>query len=203
MTVTRDDVVREALALVDVEGLDRLTLRALATRLGISAPTLYWHVRDKRHLLDLVAERILRRASEERGAPQPGQDVVEWLAADIRRRRVVLLEHRDSARIVAGNRPSGSSLPQIEQSVRLLVEAGLGPTEALRVLTALGSLLIGEVLEAQAVGGRPDDTARPPLGPLLTQALTSIGGEDERFEQGLGLMMEGLRARLSAAATPT
>ena len=64
MAVTRDDVIQTAIQLLQEVGLDGLTLRRLATELGISAPTLYWHVKDKRELLDLMSEAMVRQARE-------------------------------------------------------------------------------------------------------------------------------------------
>jgi TetR/AcrR family tetracycline transcriptional repressor len=62
MPVNRERIVIVALDLLDENGLAGLTLRELAGRLGIRAPTLYWHVRDKRELLDLLAAAILDEA---------------------------------------------------------------------------------------------------------------------------------------------
>jgi AcrR family transcriptional regulator len=54
----RAQVVRAALALVDEVGLDGLTMRRLAERLGIQAASLYKHVKDKDELLVLLADEI-------------------------------------------------------------------------------------------------------------------------------------------------
>src|ERR1700727_2360177 len=118
MPVTREQIVAVALDLLDEAGLDGLTLRQLAARLGIRAPTLYWHVRDKRELLDLLAAVILDQALAGWRAPQPGQPWWEWLTARARVMRAALLAHRDSALVVSGNRPSESSLPAIERQLR-------------------------------------------------------------------------------------
>src|SRR3954453_5093739 len=72
---TRNDVVRAAIEVLDDEGLAGLTLRGVAARLGVSAPTLYWHVRDKRHLLDLVADQVLADLPEAHREPRPGEAV--------------------------------------------------------------------------------------------------------------------------------
>ena len=120
MPVTRGQIVAAALDLLDEAGLDGLTLRQLAGRLGIRAPTLYWHVRDKRELLDLLAAAILDEALAAWREPQPGQPWWEWLGARARVMRAALLAHRDSARIVAGNRPPESSLPGIERQLQAL-----------------------------------------------------------------------------------
>jgi AcrR family transcriptional regulator len=51
-------VVRAALLLLDEVGLDDLTMRRLAERLGVKAASLYRHVRDKQELLVLLADEI-------------------------------------------------------------------------------------------------------------------------------------------------
>ena len=55
VALTQEQVVKRAVDLMAEAGLEALTLRRLATELGVSAPTLYWHVRNKRELLDLMA----------------------------------------------------------------------------------------------------------------------------------------------------
>jgi TetR/AcrR family transcriptional regulator, tetracycline repressor protein len=56
--LTRAAVVDRALALVDKPGLDALTLRKLATELGVTPMALYWHFRGKDELLEGLAERV-------------------------------------------------------------------------------------------------------------------------------------------------
>ena len=57
--LTRERLVEAALALINEHGLDGLSMRALADRLEVKAASLYWHVRDRRELLELLAESIL------------------------------------------------------------------------------------------------------------------------------------------------
>lgn len=121
--------------------------------------------------------------------------------------RAALLAHRESARITAGNRPTGNALAGIEQKLGALVTAGLEPGEAVRVLTAIGSFVIGDALETQASAERPTDAdpVREPGWtaefPLISAAAATLGGDDDRFAQGLGLLMDGLRARLDDHAS--
>src|SRR6202034_1172711 len=56
--LTRAVVVDRALALADNAGLDALTIRKLATALGVTPMALYWHFRGKEELLDELAERV-------------------------------------------------------------------------------------------------------------------------------------------------
>jgi len=202
--ITRNDVVRTAIEVIDDEGLAGLTLRGVAARLGVSAPTLYWHVKDKRHLLDLVAEQVLAEVPESTRGPREGESVWEWLAESTRVRRALLLAHRDSVQVVAGNRPTDEALPGIERTLSALVAAGLEPPEAVRVLTALGSFLLGDALETQAAREREPEE-HPPTDlaeryPTLAAAARSVGDDDERFEEGLGLFLDGLRARVEQRA---
>ncbi|PZS39691.1 MAG: hypothetical protein DLM62_06920, partial [Pseudonocardiales bacterium] len=116
MTLNQDGVVRAAVHLLDDVGLEGLTLRRLAADLGVSAPTLYWHVKDKRTLLDLVAEAIM---APHRTAVRPahGQPWWEWLSESAWAQYRALVGHRDAALVLAGNRPTEASLPAIEQVV--------------------------------------------------------------------------------------
>src|SRR6202012_4833253 len=158
MPVNREQIVAGALDLLDEGGLAGLTLRQLAGRLGIRAPTLYWHVRDKRELLDLLAAAILDEALSAWREPQPGQPWWEWLAARARVMRTALLAHRDSAMVVSGNRPAESSLPGIERQLRALASAGFESRDGLLALLTLNAYVIGDVIDQQAEEGQH----RPP-----------------------------------------
>jgi TetR/AcrR family transcriptional regulator, tetracycline repressor protein len=209
VAVTRDEIVAAALDLLDEAGLDGLTLRRLADRLGIRAPTLYWHVRDKRELLDLMADAIGDDALADWREPQPRQPWWDWLGGRARALRAALLAHRDGALVLAGNRPGRRSLPGIERQLEALGRAGFKPPEALLTLTALNAFVIGEALDTQGESGR--DSASGPDGataeafPLLSDAaarLDLFGSSDQRFEHGLGLMITGLRARYADLSQP-
>ena len=64
--LTRERLVEAALQLINEDGLDGLSMRALADRLDVKAASLYWHVRDRRELLELLAEAILESVSRPR-----------------------------------------------------------------------------------------------------------------------------------------
>ncbi len=64
--LTRERLVAEALELINEEGLDGLSMRALADKLEVKAASLYWHVRDRRELLELLADGILEGVSRTR-----------------------------------------------------------------------------------------------------------------------------------------
>jgi TetR/AcrR family transcriptional regulator, tetracycline repressor protein len=62
-TLDIDKIVKAAMKLLNEEGLQQLTTRRLAESLGKRSASLYWHVRDKAELLQLLAENILWQTS--------------------------------------------------------------------------------------------------------------------------------------------
>ncbi|HGE7262434.1 TPA: TetR family transcriptional regulator, partial [Serratia marcescens] len=59
MRLTRETVLRGALALLNEIGIDALSTRRLAQHLGVQSPTLYWHFKNKAELLKAMAETIM------------------------------------------------------------------------------------------------------------------------------------------------
>jgi len=210
MAVTRDDVIHTAIQLLQEVGLDGLTLRRLGRELGISAPTLYWHVKDKRDLLDVMAETMI---ADQRASQPPFPDSLPWhekIAEGLRRQYQALIAYRDGARVVAGNRPTERAMPQIEAFLKIWVDAGFEPEEALATILALGDYVTGSALEHQAEmerrrGQSPEKRAeiwaRMEPYPILRAAaggrLRRLNGErfGNSFEHGLGLLIAGLKAR--------
>jgi len=94
--LTRQGLVAAALQLVQQEGLEALSMRALAEALGVKASSLYWHVRDRRELLELLAESILAtvRRTNARAGWRPA--VIDLSAALGDR----VLAQKDAARIL-------------------------------------------------------------------------------------------------------
>jgi TetR/AcrR family tetracycline transcriptional repressor len=214
MAVTRDDVINTAIQLLQEVGLDGLSLRRLATELGISAPTLYWHVKDKRELLDLMSGEMVRMAREKMPPFPPDLPWDEKIAEGMRRQFQAIIVWRDGARVVAGNRPTEAALPQIEQFLKMWVEAGFPPNEALAYTLTFGDFIVGCALEHQSEIERrrtqseaqPNDmwTRLEPYPTLQAAvasrgagnaAVTKAGRRPSNFERGLRLLMTGLRLR--------
>lgn len=211
MALTQADIVRAAVALLHDGGLAGLTLRRLAADLGVQAPTLYWHVRDKRHLLDLMAVYIMNGAlTPTMHEPAPGQPWWDWLAERARALRAAMLAHPDGALVVAGNRPTVDVLPDVECQLAALVRVGFTPGEALRSLWVIGAYVGGDAVEVQAEAARPAEAAaddekigreiRSGAFPVMAAALADDTDADDRFEEGLALLLDGMRARLTRRA---
>lgn len=105
MAITREKIVSVALNLLEKDGLEGLSLRRLAKALGIQAASLYWHVKNKRHLLDEMAEEILQRKFPVMPKPEPDQTWQEWLLSVAVDLRAALLDYRDGGLVAIGVNP--------------------------------------------------------------------------------------------------
>ncbi len=81
--LTRGAVVDRALALADASGLDALTIRKLATELGVTPMALYWHFRGKDELLEGLAERIWSEIDTTVDATLPWPDQLRALLSSL------------------------------------------------------------------------------------------------------------------------
>lgn len=123
--LSRARLVSEALGLVQEEGLEALSMRGLADRMNVKAASLYWHVRDRRELLELLAESILDRV--------PASRATGWRDAVLR--TAAALQHT-----IASQQDAGRILLEVPEAIKRseafsrlkskLEAAGLGPAEA-------------------------------------------------------------------------
>jgi AcrR family transcriptional regulator len=69
--LTREALVGQALAMADADGLDAVTVRRLADRLGVTPMALYWHVKSKDELLIAMADQLLAEVTPTRDPDEP------------------------------------------------------------------------------------------------------------------------------------
>jgi AcrR family transcriptional regulator len=202
--VNREDIAREALAMLDEEGLDALSMRRLGERVGIPTMTLYGHFRNKRELLDAA----VGAAVEDFEFDPPEGGVRERFRAYVHAVQRVLERHPAMAELRA-RQPivQPSAFRMTERGIGVLLDAGFPPVEAARIFRVLfiykfGSALFGPI-------ELPDDQRRNVRAalallpedefPAVTAAAdgiaASIGGP-EQFDFGLELILDAVEARL-------
>jgi TetR/AcrR family transcriptional regulator, tetracycline repressor protein len=157
VALDRERIVTEAVALLDEAGLDGLTFRKLAARLGVQAPTLYWHVKNKAALVNAVAEAILVAEFGTIPAPAAGESWQAWLTGIAWRLRRAMLAHPDGARVVSAGQLSATMADVSEAAITALVSQGVPLRRARLTVLAVERFTIGHVLEEQAP--RPDAEA--------------------------------------------
>lgn len=181
-------------------------MRRLADKLGIKAASLYWHVRDKADLLDLLAEAICAPMQ----APNPALPWRERLVSLAHEYRRVLLAHRDAASVLVNSgAPSGPNrLRLVEIVIGALLDAGFSRRNAAYaayVLNDYATLFVTEEVRFAEGASTGDEGQRwlqnlPPdeYRNVLAVAEHLIDGRaDERFVFGLDVILDGLEVRLA------
>lgn len=210
-TLSRDAIATAALAIVDSEGLDAMTMRRVADALGTGAASLYAHVANKEELLELVVERVIGEV-EMSGEPDP-ERWQDQLKDALRAMRAVFSRHRDLARASFARIPLGeNALRGSEWMIQVLRAGGL-PDQVIAYACDLLPLYVMAIAYEESLYGGEIDTPdqveqyiadmrnyfaslpadRFPNMVSLAGPLTS-GVGDERFEFGLEVLVRGLAA---------
>ncbi|WP_433463325.1 TetR/AcrR family transcriptional regulator C-terminal domain-containing protein [Spirillospora sp. CA-128828] len=203
--LTRRTVIDAALQLLNEVGLDGLTVRLLASKLGVQNPALYWHFRNKQELLDGMAEAITLAAGT--GSPRDDETWQDWITHRSRQRRRTMLAYRDGARIVANARLSPSATRVVDQELTAMVGCGFTPVLALRTAMTFVHYVNGFVLQEQTqrheVSAPPAALAQQLDGgdsAILIIAIRDGGSTigEQAFEYGLQTLVHGATAALAA-----
>lgn len=178
MALDKDRIVVEAVALLDADGLDGLTLRRLADRLGVRAPTLYWHLPNKAALVTEVADAILGQEFPELDAPGADEPWQDWLVGLAERLRRAMLAHPDGARVVSSSHLSRRMAAISELAMSVLASRGVPLREARLLVLTVEHLTVGHVLSEQQP--RPD-TSGFDLTTFHEEHPTVVAGITEYF----------------------
>ncbi len=196
MKIDRSQIVDTALTILNEVGIDGLSTRLIAQRLGVQQPALYWHFKGKQTLLAAMNAEMLRR-KHTRNVPRAGETWQEFLRANARSFRSALLAWRDGARVHAGTEVDASHLDAIEAQLECLHAAGFDSEKALGLQIAISRYVVGCVLEEQAdeagSGDRSAIDAAAESHPNLAKALSvyRAKGHEALFEAGLELLISG------------
>jgi AcrR family transcriptional regulator len=206
--LSREAIVDAALAILDTDGVDALTIRRLGQELGTGAASLYWHIAGKDELGELVYDRIMGEIE----LPEPDTSRWDDQLKDLARQAYrSMLSHNDAVRLSIGRPPAGpNTLRIVEWMLALMRGADIPDQPAAYFGNTLGRFLDASVLEASTAAradhGQSDhdgpDLMRdywanlpPEQFPNLTAlADTTFADTDALFEFGLDLLVRGLAA---------
>lgn len=190
--ITREAAVRTAIELLDSEGLDALSVQAVARAMSVTAPSLYYHFKDKDELLQLVARAMLREV----GQAQP--DRAGWkeraIALAVATRRMIL-RHPNAAPLMLRFFPRSLMLGAYETTLSACPYAPKYHTAILEALEKLtyGASLFAAAAEAHHVPAMP--VFEPAKYPRLATALELGPADEDLFVETLELLFSGFEAR--------
>lgn len=194
--ITRDAAAAAALSMIDQNGLEALSLQSVARVLGVSAPSLYHHFRDKDELLAHVARRLLQEVgSEQAGWSADWEERMIELSLATRH---VMLRHPNAASLALRFFPRQVMLTAYENS---LADCPY-PAEVQVVISDLiekftyGSALFAAAAEAHHIPAMPP--VDPAQFPYLAHALELAPSEEEVFLEGMRAVLDGLRKRFGS-----
>ncbi len=193
MQLHKHDLVDAATTILDNFGIADLTMRRLARELSVSPGALYWHFANKQELLGAVADRILQPALR---TPETAGGWRERVGADCRRLRDALLSHTDGAELVSASFAAGQSAAMTQMVQRLAeaaAESGVDSAHAELAARTVVYYVLGFTVDEQS--RLQWDAAGAEL-PESQSALTEDAGD--RFEFGLGLLVDGMAAHRDA-----
>ncbi|SEG91262.1 regulatory protein, tetR family [Thermomonospora echinospora] len=201
--LSRERIVTEAIALLDEEGITRLTMRRLAERLNAGATTLYWHVKTKDDVLDLALDTVF---GEARVPDEPSGDWRADATALMGEWRAAMLRHPWTAVLLGRPLMGPNVLERTEFLHATLVEAGLSGPRLTAATYALSHYVIGSAMMQAAWRGHEDPATRQTIADHLTAhrdrypSLVDHGHPstdwDAVFAEGLACLLDGIAARM-------
>ncbi len=212
----RKMILRHAFSILNEMGLDGLTLRRLAARLGVQAPAIYWHFRGKQELLDEMATQVFREALQEAPAFDPVQTWQDWSLSYCVGLRKTLLRYREGAKMFSGTYLTDAALyAPLDAILRKLTSAGFSLSQSVVGLSTLYCFVVGFVIEEQAVQAAPGEP-RPKYDlshrdaridkeehPLAHAAGAEMfADQNARFLDGVHVIATGMAASLSSVSNP-
>jgi AcrR family transcriptional regulator len=213
-TYSRERIAAVAVEIADSEGIDAVSMRRIAKELGTGAMTLYRYLPAKEDLYSVMIDQAVGFEPQE-----PTGDVRADLATLARRQRQILRRHPWLAPLLAGRPIIGPNvLRGTERDLALLDGCGLGIDEMLDVLNPIRHWVNGAVQAELAERAAADQAGvdrlawQQRMGPYLATQLATgefphlrqmieVGqfrDADERFENGLAILLAGVETRLPA-----
>lgn len=201
-------IVDAAVALADEAGIDALSMRALAGRLGVQAMSLYHHLPGKDALLNAVVDRVFAEIE----IPEAGEP---WRDAVWRRTvsaRAALHRHPWAVGLLdSRSRPGPATLRHHDAVIGCLRRAGFSLAETAHAFAVVDAYLYGFALQeaslpfgdaedardaAEALAGAPAEASYPYLAELAARHVATPDYDyGASFAIGLNAILDGLERR--------
>ena len=159
--LTTERVVDAALRAADEGGIEAVSLRRVAVALEVTPMAIYRHVRNKSHLLDLMAERLLEQVDLAPDELATWQDRLRRLLASY---QAVVAAHPATPLLLSRPFVSPAALRASEALLAILHNAGFDAGQSVRLMQVISGMLLGPAIHratwAAASRDFPPDSAR-------------------------------------------
>jgi AcrR family transcriptional regulator len=223
---SRDDIAQAAIAVADAAGIEAVSMRRVASELGLGTMSLYHYVRSKDELLDLMADGIMAGQVVDDAEIQKGWRAGLTAIANATRRN--FQRHpwmADAMRPRPSSVPGPNALRHVDQSLAAVADTGLDAQGQMDLIAAIDDYVIGYVIRAQRFAEEEDQAPgeqwleemfqhmreRIETGdyPHLRRALEAgraegipdeefarMATDERRFERGLARLLDGIEVEL-------
>ncbi|RZS45125.1 TetR family transcriptional regulator [Herbihabitans rhizosphaerae] len=202
--LTRATVIGKALSRADTEGLDAVTIRALATELDVTPMALYWHFRNKEELLDGMVDAIYAEFDLAIDKTEPWPEQLRTVLTSV---VTVLRRHPSAPRLLNSRQVNtDSTLATVEIALDVLARAGFSTHRATEIARHLLSTTIALVSDSLFVEETDVDRQRVVEAelralpadryPRIVAAagpLSTCANRDDYFTNGIELLIGGVR----------
>ncbi|MBV9228379.1 MAG: TetR/AcrR family transcriptional regulator [Chloroflexi bacterium] len=214
--LSREQIVRVALTLADAEGIEAISLRRIASVLGVSAMALYWYVERKEDVLDLMIDAVYGEMVYPELAPEDWRSHLQEIAVQT---RAMMLRHPWLASLIGHRAVLGpNALKQTDYLLGIMSRLGFDMTTCMSVLSMFNAYTVGFVLgemgeaEAQRRTGLSKEEWQQQVAPYVQEQVLASGrypslahyiaeseerSSDERFIFGLTRMLDGIAAYIT------
>lgn len=197
-----------AFEIVDRDGIDKLTMRRLASALEVEPMSLYHHVPSKEDLLNGIAAVALAEIGTFDDLYGTWQDQIR--AASRRLHRVLIAHPRVVALVAARPTQSGHLAELAESGLARLRSLGFSLDDAIDILWLMNDYVFGNVLNWIGAEGALESVREQVTAPASTEDATGtesfpnlaaslqrpVEDADRRFDKGLDLILAGIELRI-------
>lgn len=210
--ISEDKILEASWELLGEEGIEKFSLRRLATRLGIQAPSLYWYFKSKQNLYQRLANHVSKMILEEFHSEGDWKDQLTTLAVTI---RSVLSRYPCSTQLMMMTLPHEPDIIRFTNRMLLCVESTtLEQEQKIQVITTLVNYVYYFVLddyqhernvsaiikdqemepgeEVNRLLNSMSETDAGLFRRMFTNGLFDLMGTDSSFEFGLKLILSGI-----------
>jgi AcrR family transcriptional regulator len=199
--------------------MEGLSMRRVGEELGTGAGSLYWHVRNKEELFQLIFERVSGQMVLPEPDPSHWKEQLRQLAHEM---RATLKSHRDVAQLSLGRIPMGPELAVYSEWLFTLLKPVGIPDRVIAYIGDLFGLYVGAYAFEESLGVKSptgEEMSTDQITAMFREYTLSLpedrfphtraaadllfsGGPDERYEFGIELLLRGLESYASDGPAP-